>query len=51
VRLTCSTSDGNHHVTIPLHAELRTGTLSSILANVAEQLGITRDELVVRLFG
>ena len=41
---------GEHHVTIPRHAELRIGTLAGILADVATHLGLTRDELLERLF-
>ena len=39
-----------HHVTIPCHQELRVGTLSSIVSDVAEHLGLTRDEVRVKLF-
>ena len=42
---------GEHHITIPLHSPLRVGTLAAILAEVAEHLGITREELSERLFG
>lgn len=41
---------GEHHVTIPDHSPLRVGTLSSILSEVASHLGLTRDELLERLF-
>ena len=41
---------GEHHVTVPRHAELRIGTLAGILADVATHLGLTRDELLERLF-
>ncbi len=39
-----------HHVTIPRHDSLRIGTLSAILRDVAEHHGMTKDELVDRLF-
>ena len=42
---------GEHHVTIPLHDALRTGTLASVLSDVATHLGMTRDEVAERLFG
>jgi predicted RNA binding protein YcfA (HicA-like mRNA interferase family) len=42
---------GQHHVTIPRHDPLRIGTLNSILKDVAEHLGINRDELAISLFG
>lgn len=41
---------GEHHITIPNHAPLRVGTLAGILADVAEHFGISRDELLDRLF-
>ena len=42
---------GEHHITIPAHKELRLGTLSAILTDVADQLDLSRDELVEALFG
>jgi predicted RNA binding protein YcfA (HicA-like mRNA interferase family) len=42
---------GEHHITIPQHHPLRVGTLASILANVADHFELSREELVVRLFG
>jgi predicted RNA binding protein YcfA (HicA-like mRNA interferase family) len=42
---------GEHHVTIPNHANLRVGTLASILADVAGHLGIERSALASALFG
>jgi predicted RNA binding protein YcfA (HicA-like mRNA interferase family) len=42
---------GEHHVTIPRHNPLRIGTLASILADVALHVGLTRDQLVDRIFG
>lgn len=50
VRLTCELP-AQHHVTIPLHDPLRIGALAAILATVAEAQGLTRDELLQRLFG
>jgi len=41
---------GEHHITIPRHPELRVGTLSSILNDVAEHLQLTREDLVNELF-
>jgi hypothetical protein len=40
-----------HHITISRHEPLRVGTLSSILANVASYLEISRSKLVDGLFG
>jgi predicted RNA binding protein YcfA (HicA-like mRNA interferase family) len=51
MRLTRQTDQGEHHLTIPRHGALKVGTLSSILRDVARHLGVTRDELLERLFG
>lgn len=37
------------HVTIPNHSPIKTGTLSSILSEVAVQQRISRDELLRRI--
>jgi len=49
LRLT-TTLGGEHHATIPQHKPLRVGTLNRVLKGVAEHLGMTREELVRRLF-
>jgi predicted RNA binding protein YcfA (HicA-like mRNA interferase family) len=41
---------GEHHVTIPMHDPLRIGTLSGILADVGEHFGLSRSEVIERLF-
>jgi predicted RNA binding protein YcfA (HicA-like mRNA interferase family) len=40
-----------HHVTIPCHNPLRIGTLSAIITEVAAFHSLSRDELLVLLFG
>ena len=50
MRLTTS-EGGEHHVTIPRHKPLRVGTLSAILNDVADHLGMDRQMLVDVLFG
>jgi hypothetical protein len=50
LRLT-TTQGGEHHITIPRHSSLRVGTLSAILRDVAEHLGIPRQTLMETLFG
>jgi predicted RNA binding protein YcfA (HicA-like mRNA interferase family) len=50
IRLTTA-ERGEHHLTIPSHNPLRVGTLSGILADVAEHFELSREELAVRLFG
>lgn len=49
VRLTCELPQ-QHHVTVPMHDPLRIGTLAAILTAVADAHGLTRDELLQRLF-
>jgi len=41
--------NGEHHLTIPAHNPLKTGTLSAILNDVALHFNLTRDELLNRL--
>ena len=50
IRLT-STAHGEHHITLPNHDPLKLGTLAAILASVAAHHGLTRDELLHKLFG
>ena len=50
LRLT-TTTQGEHHVTVPDHDALRVGTLSGVLADVAAHFNLTREELMKRLFG
>ena len=42
---------GEHHVTIPRHSSLRVGTLSNILSEVERHHGLSRSDLISRLFG
>jgi len=49
MRLTTMES-GEHHVTIPRHDPLRVGTLSGILGDIASHFGMTREQLMSRLF-
>jgi predicted RNA binding protein YcfA (HicA-like mRNA interferase family) len=50
VRLTTN-QKGEHHITIPAHKELRVGTLSAILIDIADHLEMSKDELITELFG
>ena len=43
-RLT-TTQHGTHHVTVPMKKAMRIGTLTTILHEVADHAGMTRDEL------
>jgi predicted RNA binding protein YcfA (HicA-like mRNA interferase family) len=49
LRLTTEDS-GQHHVTIPNHDPIKVATLAGILSDVAAHFGISRDELIQRLF-
>jgi predicted RNA binding protein YcfA (HicA-like mRNA interferase family) len=42
---------GEHHVTVPNHDALRTGTLNAVLKDVAWHAGVNRDEVLEKLFG
>ena len=50
MRLTTS-ENGEHHVTVPAHGELRVGTLAGVLDEVAFHFGVSREDVVERLFG
>jgi predicted RNA binding protein YcfA (HicA-like mRNA interferase family) len=45
IRLTTQ-QNGQHHITIPNHDPLRIGTLNAILTDVAQHLGISKEEVV-----
>lgn len=49
VRLTTQRG-GEHHVTIPAHEAIKIGTLSAILHSVADHFGLSRDDLLGKLF-
>jgi predicted RNA binding protein YcfA (HicA-like mRNA interferase family) len=49
LRLT-TTRGGEHHVTIPNHNPLRLGTLNGILHDVADHVGLSREQLLQTLF-
>jgi predicted RNA binding protein YcfA (HicA-like mRNA interferase family) len=42
-------TNGEHHVSIPLHKPLKVGTLSALLSAVAAHLGLDREELLRRM--
>jgi hypothetical protein len=42
---------GEHHVTIPDHDPVCVGTLHGILSEVARHAGISREDLLMQLFG
>jgi predicted RNA binding protein YcfA (HicA-like mRNA interferase family) len=49
VRLTTQ-ENGRHHITIPAHDPLKIGTLNAILRSVAEHFGMTKEELLEKIF-
>ncbi|MBW8332805.1 MAG: type II toxin-antitoxin system HicA family toxin [Prolixibacteraceae bacterium] len=49
IRLTTQ-QNGQHHLTIPNHDPLKIGTLNAIITEVAKHLGVSKQELVERLF-
>jgi len=48
--MTSTAKGSEHHITIPRHKELRIGTLSAILSDVAAYLDIDGDDLARDLF-
>jgi len=49
LRLT-NPSPTKHHITVPAHDPLKTGTLAAILGDVAKRMNISRDELIRSLW-
>lgn len=49
IRLTTQ-QNGQHHITIPNHDPLKVGTLNAILTEMAQHLGVSKQELIERLF-
>ena len=45
-----STAQGQHHLTIPRHSNLKVGTLNSVLGDVAEHLDMAKETLILELF-
>jgi predicted RNA binding protein YcfA (HicA-like mRNA interferase family) len=50
MRLTANIAGKEHHITIPAHDPLKLGTLRSILRLVAQQVGVSVDDLATQLF-
>ena len=49
IRLQKILPSGTHHLTVPGHRELATGTLNDILARVSERNNIPKDTLIKML--
>jgi predicted RNA binding protein YcfA (HicA-like mRNA interferase family) len=50
IRLT-TYKEGEYHITVPNHSPLKIGTLSSIISDVAIHLKMSKEELMLELFG
>jgi predicted RNA binding protein YcfA (HicA-like mRNA interferase family) len=50
IRLTTERG-GRHHVTVPAHNPIRLGTLNAVLVDVAEHLGISKDDVLREILG
>ena len=51
LRLRSAAGEGVHNLTIPMHRPLKVGTLSAVLSDVAQYLGMDKRELIRQLFG
>jgi predicted RNA binding protein YcfA (HicA-like mRNA interferase family) len=49
IRLTRDSEKGTHHITIPNHSPMKIGLLAKIIAEIALQLEIPKDELIIIL--
>ncbi|NWF53016.1 MAG: type II toxin-antitoxin system HicA family toxin [Nitrospirae bacterium] len=50
IRLTSSSSELTHYITIPDHPLIKIGTLNKILKEIADRLKIDKETLVEKLF-
>lgn len=50
IRLSVEFPNRVHHITVPDHDSLRVGTLSGILKDVAEHLGVPKSDLIRKLW-
>ena len=49
IRLTTQ-EKGEHHITIPNHDPIKIGTLSAIIADVAEHFAKTKEDILKQIF-
>jgi predicted RNA binding protein YcfA (HicA-like mRNA interferase family) len=49
IRLT-TFQNGQHHITIPNHDPIKTGTINAILNDIAQHFSISKQELIERIF-
>jgi len=50
IRLTAQAKGKDHHITVPNHEYVKIGTLNSILNDLAQSLGKSKEEVVKDLF-
>lgn len=50
IRLTLHSKGKDLHITIPNHNPIKIGTLNSILKEISNQLGITKEDLLNKIF-
>lgn len=48
---TTTQENGEHHVSVPNHNPIKIGTLNGIIGDVAEHFQISKEEVVMVLFG
>ena len=42
--------NGGHHITVPAHDPIKIGTLNNIILDVSEHMGISKKEMIYKLF-
>jgi predicted RNA binding protein YcfA (HicA-like mRNA interferase family) len=50
IRLSIKINEKQFHITIPNHNPIKIGTLNSILKEISNQLSISKDESIQKLF-
>ena len=50
LRLRSAAGEGVHNLTTPIHRPLKVGTLSAVLSDVAQYLGMDKQEVIRQLF-
>ena len=51
IRLSAVINGNVHHITIPTHNPIKIGTLNAIINELSNILGISKSELIEKLFG
>jgi len=50
IRLVSDYNNDEHKITIPAHNPIKIGTLNNILKDISDYLGISKGELIAKLF-